>query len=77
MRYLFWLGKPAVIPDCEINQLRSALQKDYKAIKVENYRLGQIINIKKGPFKNQESGIINECECYNYLYGQNRGSSYV
>ncbi|WP_016989890.1 UpxY family transcription antiterminator [Flavobacterium sp. ACAM 123] len=58
VRYLFWLGKPAEVPDREINDLKESLSMPYLDISVENLMTGQRLLIPSGPFKEQEGRII-------------------
>lgn len=57
VRYLFWLGKPAVATDKEIAVLKESLSLPYLAISVENLMTGQRLVIPSGPFKDKE-GIV-------------------
>lgn len=59
VRYLFWLGKPAIIQDDEIEILKKWLSKDYKNIETQTYAPGTIINITEGPFMGQKA-VLNE-----------------
>lgn len=57
VRYLFWLGKPAIATDKEIAALKESLSLPYLTISVENLITGQRLVIPSGPFKNKE-GIV-------------------
>lgn len=50
VRYLFYLGKPAVIPDYEIKLMQDHLNGIYRDIKVSTLNVGQYHRIKEGPF---------------------------
>ncbi|MDF4201876.1 UpxY family transcription antiterminator [Maribacter sp. SA7] len=59
VRYLYWLGKPAVIRDNEMEELKKWLSND----QVENYTLttlepGDKVSIKYGALKNKKAEII-------------------
>lgn len=58
VQYIFWLGKPAIIQDAEIETIQKWLEDD----RVENVEVGEIgpgdrINIANGSFKGKE-GIV-------------------
>ena len=55
VRYLFWLGKPAVVRDEEIETIRQWLQDDrIDTLELSRLVPGKEIKIKKGPLKNQK-----------------------
>lgn len=58
VRYLFWLGKPALVRDQEIETLKSWLSKDYKNITAFRYKPGSEIKVSSGPFVGQ-SAVVN------------------
>jgi transcriptional antiterminator RfaH len=51
VRYLYWLGKPAVASDHEITILKESLSLPYLNIKIEDFTRGKQIVIPSGPFK--------------------------
>jgi transcription antitermination factor NusG len=55
MRYVFWLGKPAIVPQKEIDILREWLQNDLQETRVEQLKPGDKMDVPKGPFKGQEA----------------------
>lgn len=59
VRYLFWLGKPAIVRDNEIERLKKWLSSDYKSIETQRYTPGNIIQIAEGPFMGQHA-LVNE-----------------
>ena len=56
VRYLYYLGKPAVVPISEINQMQDYLNGVYNDIKVTSLSVGDFHIINEGPF----SGISGE-----------------
>lgn len=56
VRYLFWLGKPAIVRDEEIESIKSWLGKSID-IEVSDLKPGDKLVIEKGPFQNQEAVI--------------------
>lgn len=58
VRYLYWLGKPAIVKDKEIQIIKEWLSEDcYDEFKIEGLIPGQKVQIKSGAFKNQEGMI--------------------
>jgi len=59
VRYLFWLGKPAIVRHEEILALQESLKETVTAVEITDYKEGDTINIPEGPFIGQE-GIVKE-----------------
>lgn len=60
IRYLYWLGKPAVARDEEIEIIKDWLENDdYDALEINGISPGDRVKIKSGPFQDKE-GIIQE-----------------
>ena len=59
VRYLFWLGKPAIVRDTEIDILQKWLNGVGVNAKVENLKPGDIMKVKTGPFEGNE-GVVQE-----------------
>ena len=57
VRYLFWLGKPAVVRDEEIQALEKALEGVTTSFEVLPLKKEEKIKISEGPFKGFE-GIV-------------------
>jgi transcription antitermination factor NusG len=57
VRYLFWLGKPAVVRDEEIETLQHWLSQKNIACEVVNFKTGDSVSVAEGPFKNK-TGIV-------------------
>jgi len=54
-RYLFWLGKPAVVRDEEMNTLRNWLSDEkVDQLTLSKFNPGDQVTIKRGVFKDQE-----------------------
>ncbi len=67
VRYLFWLGKPAIVKDDEIQTIKNWLEgSNSKNISVEPYQAGSKIKVVSGPFANQEA-IIQEVNNKEYV----------
>tara|TARA_R110001583_G_scaffold69696_1_gene197563 strand:+ start:7384 stop:7860 length:477 start_codon:yes stop_codon:yes gene_type:complete len=59
LRFLFWLGIPAIVKNAEIEILKKWLQAEVSDAIVENLKPGDSYNIQKGHFKGKE-GVVNE-----------------
>jgi transcription antitermination factor NusG len=46
IRYLFWLGKPAIVSSKEIETLKETLNSDYKKVSVEKYQVGDAMDVE-------------------------------
>lgn len=57
VRYLFWLGKPAVVRDVEIEVLRTSLEGIITSFEIEEIKKDAHITLDKGPFKGIE-GVV-------------------
>jgi transcriptional antiterminator RfaH len=67
VRYLFWMGKPAIVRDEEINTIKKWLDKPNKAdVTVIPFRIGDKIKLDSGPFSNQEA-IVQEVNNTHYV----------
>jgi len=58
VRYLFWMGKPAIVFDYEIIALRESLTNSYSSLKIENISVGERLKINDGPFQNNEGTVV-------------------
>ena len=59
VRYLFWLGKPAVVREDEIEALRESLKETMASVEVAGIKIGDAISIPSGPFHGKE-GIVKQ-----------------
>ncbi len=59
VRYLFWLGKPAVVRDEEISALKEGLKETMTSFEVKGIKVGDLLPIPSGPFQGKE-GIIKQ-----------------
>ena len=57
VRYLFWLGKPAVVRAIEIETLRISLEGVIASFEIEEIRKDSRVTLEEGPFKGAE-GIV-------------------
>ena len=67
IRYLFWLGKPAVVKDSEIETIKDWLAVPEKFdIAVDELKKGDKIVLESGPFASQ-SAVIQEVKQNQYI----------
>ncbi|WP_158847923.1 UpxY family transcription antiterminator [Algibacter sp. L1A34] len=59
VRYLFWLGKPAIVRDNEIQVMQNWLGTGNTESSVESIQPGDKLDINTGPFKGQK-GLVKE-----------------
>ena len=57
IRYVFWLKKPAVARDSEIESLKTVLNETMDSFTIENYQIGDTVKISEGVFKGLD-GVI-------------------
>lgn len=58
VRYLFWLGKPAVVRDVEIETLKHWLSDaDVDQITMKRFSVGDEITLTRGAFKDQKAVV--------------------
>jgi transcriptional antiterminator RfaH len=61
VRYLYWLGKPAIIQEHEIAALKNSLKGILTSVEVEGIKPGDNLTIPKGPFQGKE-GVVTQVE---------------
>lgn len=67
VRYLFWLGKPAVVKDSEIETIKNWLSvPDIYDVSVAQWKKGDKIVVESGPFLSQ-SAVIQEVKKNHYI----------
>jgi transcriptional antiterminator RfaH len=67
VRYLFWLGKPAIVRDSEIDAIQNWLSSPLIFdLSVEKWQKGDKITLESGPFKTQ-SAVVQEVKHNHYL----------
>ena len=57
VRYLYWLGKPAIVRDAEIETLKKWLESGQLDTRMESLQPGDKIAIEQGPFKGKK-GLV-------------------
>ena len=60
VRYLFFLGKPSIIKESEINAMKETLNHDFKEVGVMDLEKGQKFTIEEGNFKGQEVTFLEQ-----------------
>jgi transcription antitermination factor NusG len=61
VRYLYWLGKPAIVQDHEIALLKDSLKGILSSVEVQGLQPGDSLIISKGPFQGKE-GVVSQVE---------------
>ena len=61
VRYLFWLHKPAVVREVEIEAIQKWLgHYDHDSLEVEEITLGNLVKITTGQFINEEAILLDQ-----------------
>lgn len=67
VRYLFWLGKPAVVRDEEIETIKKWLETpDSYDISIDSVQIGDTITLESGPFSAQQA-VVREVKKTHYV----------
>lgn len=67
VRYLFWLGKPAIVRDEEINIIKTSIDApNVSEILVTSMQVGDRIKLESGVFSNQDA-IVQEVSNTHYI----------
>jgi transcriptional antiterminator RfaH len=67
IRYLFWLGKPAVVKNLEIEAIKNWLSgPDVYEVSLDQWKKGDTIVLESGPFVSQ-SAVIQEVKQNHYI----------
>ena len=67
IRYLFWLGKPAIVKDEEINIIKTNLESpNISDVSVSTLQVGDKIKLESGAFSNQNA-IVQEISNNYYI----------
>lgn len=65
VRYLFWMNKPAVVRDIEVECLRRSMEQKLLNIQIERIQVGDKISLDKAGFKNVKGTVThfrgNQC----------------
>lgn len=65
IRYLYWLGKHAIVKDKEISTIKEWLTED-AVISISQYNVGETIKVNSGPFLNHDA-VIKEVTNSHYV----------
>jgi len=61
VRYLFWLGKPAVVRDEEIERIKSWLNDfDHEVIHIESMPVGSKATVASGPLMHRSGEVVSQ-----------------
>tara|TARA_B100000427_G_C15503566_1_gene592976 strand:- start:1246 stop:1707 length:462 start_codon:yes stop_codon:yes gene_type:complete len=64
VRFLFWLGKPAIVRNTEIELMKNNLSGIYDSILIKKLKIGSEYNIDGGPFKGQIGKVVQMSKNY-------------
>ena len=57
LNYVFWLGKPAIIRNSEMELMRNEIEKPNSDITVTSLQPGDLVQLEQGVFKGQDAKI--------------------
>jgi transcriptional antiterminator RfaH len=67
IRYLFWLGKPAIVRDEEIKIIKSSIESPIiSEISVVPFKIGDKIKLDSGAFSDQDA-VVQEISNTHYI----------
>ena len=58
VKYVFWLGRPALVKQEEIDILKNNINGTFNEINVSNIVTGDILKISSGPFKENKGTVM-------------------
>ena len=58
VRYLFWLGKPAIVSESEVDMMKQYLNGIYKSVSLTNFTKGQVYKISEGVLAGKSGEVI-------------------
>lgn len=64
VNFVFWLGKPAILKDSEINSLKAELVDFH----IPNVNIGESLIIEQGTFKGVDGTVISKTKKYTSIY---------
>ena len=58
VRYMFWLGKPATVRECEIELMKQYLNGLYQSVSLTKFTRGQLYKISEGVFSGKTGKVV-------------------
>ena len=58
VRYMFWLGKPAIVRESEIELMKQYLNGIYQSVSLTNFTRGQLYKISEGLFLGKIGKVV-------------------
>ena len=58
VRYMFWLGKPAIVRESEIELMKQYLNGIYQSVSLTNFTRGQLYKISQGVFSGRVGKVV-------------------
>ena len=77
VRYLFWLGKPAIVREQEIQAMKELQEEKYKKVCVTGMARGEKMTITEGLFKGQTATLIEEKNNKTILFLDSLGTTLI
>ena len=77
VRYLFWLGKPAIVREQEIQVMKELQEEKYKKVCVTGMVRGEKMTINEGLFKGQTATLIEEKNNKTILFLDSLGTTLI
>lgn len=56
--YVYWLGRPAIVREEEIELMKNSLNGVYNNIILTKLNIGSAVTLSKGPFKGQKGKVV-------------------
>ena len=58
VRYMFWLGKPAIVRESEIELMKQYLSGIYQSVSLTKFTRGQLYKISEGLFSGKIGKVV-------------------
>ena len=58
VRYMFWLGKPAVVREKEVELMKKYLDGEFQSVSLTNFTKGQLHKVSEGVFAGKIGRVI-------------------
>ncbi|WP_299396395.1 UpxY family transcription antiterminator [uncultured Gelidibacter sp.] len=70
LRYLFWLGKPAIVPQAEVELLQDIASQKHNVISTEQIQVGQEVDLERFGLKEKKGTVkyVSGNQCWVVLH---------
>jgi transcriptional antiterminator RfaH len=58
VRYMFWLGKPAIVREKEVELMKQYLNGEFQLVSLTNFKKGQLHKISEGVFTGKIGKVV-------------------